>query len=112
MATTCEWAGQSGQKYGYHVYDLRFAFSPKQDGNYIFTKIVNNTWIPIYIGEGDLQDRTSSHISNGCVAGKGATHIHAHVNKSAPARKAEESDLLAGHPKAYVPAGCNVRLGG
>lgn len=51
---TCNWIGKSGKSYLYYVWSLPQAFSPNQDGNYIYTKLVNNQWVPIYIGQGDI----------------------------------------------------------
>jgi len=49
------WSGLSGKQYGYWVKPLPFKCDPDQLGNYIFSKVVNNVWIPIYIGQGDHQ---------------------------------------------------------
>ena len=51
-----------------------------QEGNYIFTKIVNKSWFPIYIGQGDLQDRYDAALEEGCVESMGATHYHVRSN--------------------------------
>lgn len=109
---TWNWPGASGKTYTYHVHDIYFDPDPKQDGNYIFAKVVNNAWQPIYVGEGDLKTRIAAAKSDGCVTRKGATHIHEHLNGNAAARKQEESDILAKHPIAYAPTGCNVKPGG
>jgi hypothetical protein len=109
---TIEWPGATGKKYPYHIHGIDFDPSPKQDGNYILAKIANGKWQPIYIGEGDLKTRIAAAKSDGCVLRKGATHIHEHLNGNETARKAEESDILAVHPVAYAPTGCNVKTGG
>ena len=84
-------------------------------GNYIYAKVVNNVWVPVYIGQGDLSVRcTTNHHQTECINSKAATHVHVHSHKTPDeaARLAEERDLLAGHPEAYSPKGCNVKEGG
>lgn len=109
---TCDWPGKSHRKYKYYVCELSFNPSPNQDGNYIFAKIVNGSWQPVYIGEGDLKERKAAHMKNGCVTQKGATHFHCHLNSGKEAQQAEEGDLLANFPQAFWPTGCNVSPSG
>jgi hypothetical protein len=111
---TVAWNGASGQQYTYWIYALPAGINTGQDGNYIYTKVVNNTWVPIYIGQGDLGDRTNidQHHQSRCLRSQGATHVHAHKNARETDRIAEERDLLAGHPNAYQPTGCNDKSGG
>ncbi len=110
--TTCDWFGASGKSYTYHIHDIDFVPAADQDGNYIFAKVVKDVWNAVYVGEGDLKERIAAAKDDGCVTKKGATHIHAHKNGNEKARKAEESDVLEGNPEAYVPTGCNKRIGG
>ncbi len=112
MTETHIWAGDSDKTYTYYIKTIDFDFEEKQDGNYIFCKLVNGNWTPLYIGEGDLKDRTQFRINDGCVIRKGASHIHAHLNSSNRARLDEEDDLLENHPESYAPTGCNIRKGG
>lgn len=110
---TCIWTGASGKEYIYLVYRLPVNFNPNQPGNYIYTRVdADNQWVPIYIGQGDLRDRATSHHQADCIRRKGATHFHCHNNAVEQNRLAEESDLLANHPQAYQPTGCNERRGG
>lgn len=110
---TCIWVGRSGANYTYHIYALPAQFNPNQLGNYIFTKKnPHGEWTPIYIGQGDLNDRANNHHQSACLRQKGATHFHCHLNASEQARLAEEQDLLARYTQAYVPTGCNERYGG
>ena len=111
---TCTWSGKSGTQYTYYVHELPITFDPDQAGNYIYTKInQNGNWVPVYIGEGDLRGRVSDdHHQARCIKSKGATHVHAHKNGSASARKNEETDLLENYSNAYQPFGCNVKEGG
>jgi hypothetical protein len=106
------WSGASGKKYGYWNYQLPFSCDPGQNGNYIFTRIINNVWLPIYIGQGDINDRVNDETHYSCPIEKGATHVHVHTNSIEKDRIAEEQDLLAGHPQAYEPTGCNEKPGG
>lgn len=110
---TCNWIGANGTSYKYHIHELPITFTKKQDGNYIYTKLVSGKWSPIYIGEGDLRDRVSpNHHKAKCIKKKGATHVHAHLNTLEENRKAEESDLLANYSQTYAPIGCNEKEGG
>lgn len=111
---TCDWIGNSGTRYKYHINPLPVSFNPDQDGNYIYAKLNNQQqWVPIYIGEGDLADRSgSSHHQADCIRRKGATHFHCHLNASKQDRRSEEQDLLANYTNAYQPIGCNEKLGG
>jgi len=106
------WSGASGKSYGYWSKNLPYSCNPGQNGNYIFTKIVNNVWLPIYIGQGDINDRINDPIHYSCAVSKGATHVHAHTNPTEADRLEEEQDLLAGHPDSYAPIGCNEKEGG
>jgi hypothetical protein len=106
------WVGASGVQYTYYIFGLLPNFDPNQNGNYIYCKKVNNLWSPIYIGQGDLRDRTENHHEVECIACKGATHVHAHRNEREADRKREEADLLANYPQAYAPTGCNEKAGG
>ena len=106
------WIGASGTKYGYWSKQLPYSCDAGQNGNYILTKIVNNVWVPIYIGQGDINDRVNDPIHYKCAIGKGATHVHVHTNSTEKYRLDEERDLLNGHPSAYAPTGCNEKMGG
>ena len=110
---TCDWPGASGNSYKYFIYKRHPSVNAGQDGNYIYAKIVNNEWVPVYIGQGDLSVRcTPNHHQIDCIDSKGATHVHMHRNGSEADRLTEEKDLLAAFPQAYVPKGCNVKKGG
>jgi len=98
-ATTHQWVGKSGETYKYHVYELRFSFAANQPGNYIFAKLnALGQWVPQYIGQTkDLKDRLNDHEKEACAKSNGATHIHAHLNRTEAARLAEEKDLIEKH---------------
>ena len=91
---TIEWPGASGKSYTYYVYNWLNTFN-SVPGNYIFCKIVNNQWVPIYIGEAsDLSERFDNHHAMPCILRNGATHIHVHANKGGKqVRLNEETDL-------------------
>ena len=96
---TCTWTGGSGQKYDYRVLKLPRSFTPGK-GNYIYTKLnaQGTHWVPVYIGEGELKDRSQpdNHHKGSCIVRNGATHIHWHTrhDTSQRARRDEEDDLL------------------
>ena len=98
MTTTQQkvtWQGKSGKGYSYQVYNLNTDWNDAP-GNYIFAKKVPAGWAPIYIGETtSFKKRIPGHEKWPCVRRYGATHIHAHTNADAKARKDEEKDLLA-----------------
>ncbi len=98
MAETHRWTGKSGNGYTYYVYEIGHPMQDK-DGNYIYAKAdTYGTWQPVYIGQGNLRDRsdTGSHHKGGCINRNEATHFHAHLNALQSSRQAEELDLL-GH---------------
>ncbi|MBL1215809.1 MAG: hypothetical protein HND52_20745 [Ignavibacteriae bacterium] len=107
-----DWQGLSGNNYRFKIFPFNVVFSPNQDGNYIFAKLTETGWEAVYIGQGDLRERVNYHKSELCVLHNGATHIHAHSNKSEVLRRREETDLLFKHLEAYEPSGCNKRTGG
>ena len=94
---TINWAGTSGKKYTYWIYEIGTSFK-SIPGNYIFAKETKpNTWAAVYIGQtSDLSERLDNHDEMPCVKRNGGTHIHAHVNNGEPAvRLAEERDLIS-----------------
>lgn len=94
------WKGKSGTSYGYQVIDIKSGFKD-EPGNYIYAKKegTKENWVAVYIGQtSSLDERLSSHNEETCVKNKGATHIHAHINKDGEsARKEEEKDLIKAH---------------
>lgn len=107
------WEGTSGSRYKYYIRELPVSFNPGQAGNYIYTRLnQSNQWVPIYIGQGDLKERTENHHQAACIKSKGASHIHVHLNSHEADRLTEERDLLANYPTSYQPNGCNERSGG
>lgn len=103
------WHGASGKEYGYWSKELPYSCKPGQNGNYIFTKNVGDVWFPIYIGQGDINERVNDPDHYDCATDKGATHVHIHLNSSKAARIDEEQDLLNEHTLAYAPVGCNEK---
>ena len=106
------WTGASGKRYGYWCEELPYSCDPSQEGNYIFVKVVDDEWIPVYIGQGKISDRVNEEAHSSCAIGKGATHVHVHTNPVEKDRIEEKQDLLARHTIAYSPTGCNERGGG
>jgi len=114
MADKCVWTGASGTKYTFYVYPRHPRIIAGQMGNYIYAKIdQTSNWQPIYIGQGDISVRcTKSPYPIECINSKGATHVHLKVTRGPEiVRKYQERDLLATHPEAYAPTGCNQREG-
>ena len=105
------WTGASGKKYGYWSKNLPYYCDPGQNGNYIFAKIVNGEWTPIYIGQGDIGRGVNDETHYLCAITRGATHVHVHTNHAEKARLAEEKDLLTANPVVYAPSGCNQKEG-
>ncbi len=103
MAPTHEWRGKSGAYYRYYVYRIG-ARMKDEKGNYIYAKQRGQSWEPVYIGQGNLKDRsdTGSHHKGSCIALNGATHFHAHLNALQSSRRAEELDL-----QGLWPTPCN-----
>lgn len=106
------WQGKSGTVYEYLIGPIGFSFDKNIVGNYIFCKKVNSVWKPIYIGQGNLLERTKDPEHLECSKLKGATHIHVRRNPLEKDRLMEEDDLLESHPEAYDPVGCNKKKGG
>jgi predicted GIY-YIG superfamily endonuclease len=91
---TCSWPGASGKTYSYHVYPFETKLKAEA-GNYIYAKLVNGKWAPLYIGEtDDLDNRMSTHEKRDCVRRNGVTHVHAHLTPGDRSiRLAEETDI-------------------
>jgi hypothetical protein len=109
----CSWHGISKKEYVYSIFEMPPSFKIGQPGNYIFTKKNSaGQWVPIYIGQTkDLGERFDDHHKVPCIISKGATHIHAHLNKGGEnARTNEESDLLQRFTNALTPTGCNEKM--
>ena len=115
MANEVEWTGSSGRTYTLVVvpWPAPIDFGVL-DGNYICARqTVNGEWIPVYIGEGDLADPcTETHPRFDQLLKWGVTHLHCHINDDPAARRREARDLLASHPLAFMPTGCNVPVEG
>ena len=107
MAETINWRGASGQTYTYYIHELPWRPADKHDGNYIFAKQANGSWLAVYIGQGHVQSRYDAAMDEGCINDKGATHYHVHTKSDEATRKAEESDLIDGNPECKWPKGCN-----
>ncbi len=96
MAT--QWRGISGKLYPYEVRKIGQGF-PNVDGNYIFAKVEDGRWKPVYIGQGNLQQQANlknrTDKNPPCIIDNGATHIHTHrqARTTEEKRKVEEEDL-------------------
>ncbi|MCG7923252.1 MAG: hypothetical protein N0C81_14850 [Candidatus Thiodiazotropha lotti] len=104
MADTIDWPGLSGKNYTYFIYQLPHNSFKKSPGNYIFCKVVNNEWVPVYFGETeDLSERFDTHHASACIKRNGASHIHVHITRGDKrVRLAEETDL-----RQHYETACN-----
>ena len=100
------WVGASRKKYGYWSRPLPYACKPGDHGNFIFCKLINDEWVPVYIGHGELKSRLSDPAHYGYAVRKGATHVHVRMNSMEQARIEEAQDLLEGYPEAGKQEGC------
>lgn len=89
------WAGRSGKRYSYWYHQIGTVTFKDEPGNYIYAKLTNQGWAPIYIGETQtLSDRIARHEKRERALRHGATHIHAHTTPGIrQARLDEETDL-------------------
>lgn len=107
---TATWRGASLKVYGFTVDSLNPNITAGVKGNYIYARRgIAGSWIPIYIGQGDLAARADldKHHKGACIRRKGATHFHWRRSAVQRVREAEEADLLAGNPQSQTPSGCN-----
>ncbi len=106
------WIVSNNKSYTFKDYSIDHVFDDKLVGNYIFAKRYNNRLKAIYIGEGEIKNRVSYRINDGCVIRKGADVICVMENYNESSRKQIESDLLATNIDSYSPTGCNIKFGG
>ena len=100
--------GASGADYSYYVFPLNFVPKDNQFYNYMFASLSSEgDWNPVFIGQGDLKEYVTDPAHIRSVKLKGATNLLAHMSPHAQQRRAEELDMLGGHPQAYEPTGCN-----
>jgi hypothetical protein len=97
MADHIEWPGISGRTYAYWILPgLTTSDIQSVPGNYIFVKLANGLWYPLYMGIADnLSARLSNHEVTPQASALGATHVLAHVNRDRQRREFEERDLIA-----------------
>jgi len=96
MAEQITLQGGSGKQYRYWVYPINTTFKD-QPGNYIYAKRDSaGRWQVVYIGQtSSLSQRLASHEKeDSIIRHGGATHILAHLSRSALARTDEEVDLI------------------
>jgi predicted GIY-YIG superfamily endonuclease len=64
-------------------------------GNYMFVRLANDGWVPVYIGiADDLQDRIPSHERWKEAVALGATEVMAHTQANRAKRETEEKALI------------------
>ena len=72
------WAISPTKELEFCVYDVRDSNWNKVKGLYIFAKVTNNRWSPLYIGKTeDFSQRMPNHERFDDAIRRGATHIHA-----------------------------------
>lgn len=107
------WKGISGTEYTYEIFPKESTFNPNQVGNYIFARQIYNGWEAVYIGQGDLKERTQDKTHLGCATLKKFTHYHVHLNNSELNRRYEEEDMIQGNLECLVQnGGCNKTITG
>jgi len=95
---TQNWTGNSGKIYTFEKWTLDTNFY-EVECVYIYTKLVNNSWQCIYVGQtSQLATRLYQH-ANGdddsdiCIQKSGATHLHVLQLKPESTRLNVETDL-------------------
>jgi len=98
---TCTWRGKSGKDYTFEVWPANTNFNDVECV-YIYTKLENNSWKCIYVGQtSQLATRLQQHASgtddnDKCIQRSGATYIHVLQLKPESARLNVETDLRNG----------------
>jgi hypothetical protein len=78
----CNWIGASGTPYKFYIWEIPANFSPNQNGNYIYAKKNSEgKWVPIYIGQGDLKDRSENHPKQNCISSNGCASSLPHLTQ-------------------------------
>ena len=117
--------GASSTEYSYRVFSQNFEPEGNQFYNYIFASLSSEgSWIPVFIGQGNLKQYLSdqahvrevaltsvTHVSDQThireVALTRVTHVLAHLSPDERQRRMEASDMLANHPHAHEFTGSN-----
>ena len=112
MEGTQNWSGKSGKTYSFAVWNLSTTIFREVECVYIYTKLVNNYWQYIYVGQTSQlatrhnQHKTGTDASDKCIQRSGATHLHVFQLKSESARFDVETDIL-NNPNYYWS--CNMQ---
>lgn len=86
--------GLNSQTIEFQVLDLQAQWNPVP-GIYIFCKVENGIWHPLYIGQTDnFSDRLPNHERRQEAIRSGASHIHARVVQNAAERDQIEKILI------------------
>lgn len=96
MADYIDWTISTGTyRYWFLATPLDASSIQSLAGNYMFVKLTNNGWVPIYVGiADDLSDRIPTHEKKQEAILNGATHVMAHLQSDLNLRKSEEADLI------------------
>lgn len=101
IAKIVQWDGISGTTYPFRNYSLYDTEFNEVGCVYIYTKIENNKWVPIYVGQTcHLAQRIDEHAtdmcerSNRCILKKNPTNIHVYRLEDEDTRKNVEIDII------------------
>lgn len=93
---TVNWPGLSGTSHSFQSYPVDSSWN-SVGAVYIFAKIENNSWVPVYIGKtNDLANRHADHEREAAAKIMGAWHLHVKVVTTEAERSLIEQDLIAG----------------
>ncbi|WP_322414175.1 GIY-YIG nuclease family protein [Mesorhizobium huakuii] len=97
MTDYVDWPGSKGTYRYWFLTTPGVASSIKREGgNYMFAKLTDKGYVPVYIGiADDLSARISSHDRWDDAVAAGATHVLSHTHPNVAMRQAEEIDLIA-----------------
>jgi len=106
------WSGRSGKTYTFEVWSISSTIFNEVECVYIYTKLVNNYWQYIYVGQtSQLATRLNQHAngdeaSDKCIQRSGATYLHVLKLKPESSRLDVETDIR-NNPNYYWS--CNMQ---
>jgi predicted GIY-YIG superfamily endonuclease len=99
MEGTQNWSGKSGKTYSFEVWNLATTTFNEVECIYIYTKLVNNYWQYIYVGQTSqlatrvYQHSTGNDASDKCIQRSSATYLHVLKLTPESARLDVETDI-------------------
>lgn len=89
------WKGLGNTQYRFWFYDHSLSGLGSQSGVYMFVRLVNGTWHPVYVGiADDLLARLTNHERWREAVQLGATGVVAQAQASADSRQTAERNLI------------------